>query len=210
MCFGSLNKNYLFLDYILLIHILCFLANLVGLRYLDEAPANGVGHTTTHDKEIPSSSLKPGYDQGSPERKVSRGTKEVNFDIGDSRRSSNSVYVPNESDSEEGETSEQELDLLDDTSRIPKYALFYTYKDYYLIASDHLSLFSWRGECVLVWAQCRTGFKGFVSFMCFYVKNNVCFLLERGLKCCERQKRVPFNPVVCASRKHMYQPKKGN
>lgn len=27
---------------------------------------------------------------------------------------------------------------------------------------------------------------------------------------CERQKRVPFNPVVCASRKHMYQPKKGN
>lgn len=95
----------------------------VGLRYLDEAPANGVGHTTTHDKDIPSSSLKPGYDQGSPERKVSRGTKEVNFDIGDSRRSSNSVYVPNESDSEEGETSEQELDLLDDTSRIPNYVV---------------------------------------------------------------------------------------
>lgn len=79
---------------------------------------------------MPSSTLKPGHDQESPERKVSRGTKEVNFDIGDSRRSSNSVYVPNESDSEEGEASEQEIDFLDDTSRIPKYALFYSYKDY--------------------------------------------------------------------------------
>ena len=41
------------------------------------------------------------------------------------------MYVPNESDSEEEEASEQELDLLDDTSRIPKYALFYFYKDCY-------------------------------------------------------------------------------
>lgn len=131
MCFGSVNKNYLFLVYIPLIHNVCLLANLVGLRYLDEAPANGVGHATSRDKDIPSSSLKPGHDQEPPERKVSRGTKEVNFDIGDSRRSSNSVYVPNESDSEEGEASEQELDLLDDTSRIPKYALFYSYRDYY-------------------------------------------------------------------------------
>ena len=117
--------------YILLIHIVCLPTNLVSLRYLDEAPSNGVGHTTSHDKAMPSSTLKPGHDQGSPERKVSRGTKEVNFDIGDSRRSSNSVYVPNESDSEEGEASEQEIDFLDDTSRIPKYVLFYSYKDYY-------------------------------------------------------------------------------
>lgn len=122
-----------FVVYILLIHIVCLLTDLVGLKYLDEAPANGVGHTTSYDNVMPSSTLKPGRDQGSPERKVSRGTKEVNFDIGDSRRSSNSVYVPNESDSEEEEASEQELNLLDDTSRIPKYELFCSYKDYHSI-----------------------------------------------------------------------------
>lgn len=131
--FGSPNENHSLLVYVLLIHVVCLPTNLVGLRYLDEAPANGVGHTTSHEKVMPSSTLKPERDQGSPERKVSRGTKEVNFDIADSRRSSNSVYVPNESDSEEGEASEQELDFLDDTSRIPKYALFYSYKDYHSI-----------------------------------------------------------------------------
>lgn len=73
---------------------------------------------------MPSLAITAGHQQGSPEKKVSKGTKEVNFDIGDSsRRSSNSVYVPNESDFEEEEASEQELDLLDDTSRIPWYEL---------------------------------------------------------------------------------------
>lgn len=52
--------------------------------------------------------------------KPSRGFKEVVFDIADSRRSSNSLYVPNESDSEEEEHEEQEFSLLDDTSRIPR------------------------------------------------------------------------------------------
>lgn len=63
--------------------------------------------------------LKPEHSTASPEKR-SAGMKEVVFDVGDSRRSSNSVYVPeNESDVEE--PSELEMDFLDDTSRIPRY-----------------------------------------------------------------------------------------
>lgn len=90
----------------------------MGLKFLDEAPANGVGHASSSDQVTPSSTLKP--DQESPAKKGTR-TKEVVFDVGDSRRSSNSVYVPDGSDFDEEETSEQDMDLLDDTSRIPRY-----------------------------------------------------------------------------------------
>ncbi|XP_058969191.2 potassium channel subfamily T member 1 isoform X2 [Pocillopora verrucosa] len=90
-----------------------------GLKYLDEAPANGVGHASSTDQVTSSSSVK--LEQGTSSMKPSRGFKEVVFDIADSRRSSNSVYVPNESDSEEEEHEEQEFSLLDDTSRIPSY-----------------------------------------------------------------------------------------
>lgn len=94
----------------------------VGLKYLDEAPLNGVGHTTSSDQVTPSTSarLKPETKERSPEKRA--GTKEVVFDVGDSRRSSNSNYVPNESDLEDDEEdSVKGLDLLDDTSRIPSY-----------------------------------------------------------------------------------------
>ena len=167
---------------------MCLLTNLVGLRYLEEAPANGVGHTTSRDKDVPSSSLKPGYDQGSPERKVSRGTKEVNFDVGDSRRSSNSVYVPNESDSEEGEASEQELDLLDDTSRIPKYALLYSYKDYCYNSIRSLVLVFLEVN-YLHWCGHDAGQKSKVSSV-------LCVLMSK-ITACERQTLVPFSPVMC-------------
>lgn len=90
----------------------------VGLKYLDEAPANGVGHASSTDQVTSSSSVK--LEQETSSMKPSRGFKEVVFDIADSRRSSNSVYVPNESDSEEEEHEEQEFSLLDDTSRIPR------------------------------------------------------------------------------------------
>ena len=89
---------------------------------MDEAPLNGVGHTTSSDQVTPSTSarLKPETKERSPEKRT--GTKEVVFDVGDSRRSSNSNYVPNESDLEDDEEdSVKGLDLLDDTSRIPRY-----------------------------------------------------------------------------------------
>lgn len=106
LCFGSLNKNYLFLDYIFLIYILCFFVNLVGFRYLDEVFVNGVGYIIIYDKGILFLFFKLGYDQGFFERKVLRGIKEVNFDIGDFRRLLNFVYVFNELDFEEGEIFE--------------------------------------------------------------------------------------------------------
>ena len=95
---------------------------IVSLKYLDEAPANGVDHGNSSDQIAPSSSrLKPEQSERSPGKKGV--TKEVMFDIGDSRRSSNS-YVPSESDLEDDEeSSQQEMDLLDDTSRIPRYLI---------------------------------------------------------------------------------------
>ena len=94
---------------------------LVSLKHLDEVPANGITHTSSIDQATSSSVLKPGHSDGSPEKRG--GAKEVAFDVGDSRRSSNSVYAPNESESEEDEASEQEMGLLDDTSRIPRYKI---------------------------------------------------------------------------------------
>ena len=101
---------------------LLYLCTPVGLKYLDEAPANGVGHASSSDQVTSSLAVKPAQEQGAAAMKPSRGNKEVVFDVAESRRSSNSaVYVPDESDSEEEEPEEQELDLLDDTSRIPRY-----------------------------------------------------------------------------------------
>ncbi|XP_068724952.1 potassium channel subfamily T member 2-like isoform X3 [Montipora capricornis] len=78
---------------------------------LDEVPANGVQYADCSDQVNSSPLLRP----GSVEK---RGrTKEVAFDVGDSRRSSNSVCPAYESDSED----QQETDLLDDISRIPRY-----------------------------------------------------------------------------------------
>ena len=105
-----------------LVEYLLYLSTPVGLKYLDEAPANGVGHASSSDQVTSSLAVKPAQEQGAAAMKPSRGNKEVVFDVADSRRSSNSaVYVPDESDSEEEEPEEQELDLLDDTSRIPRY-----------------------------------------------------------------------------------------
>ena len=103
---------------LILIDLVFFI--IVSLKYLDEAPANGVDHGNSSDQIAPSSSrLKPEQSERSPGKKGV--TKEVMFDIGDSRRSSNS-YVPSESDLEDDEeSSQQEMDLLDDTSRIPRY-----------------------------------------------------------------------------------------
>ncbi|PFX29727.1 Potassium channel subfamily T member 1 [Stylophora pistillata] len=91
----------------------------VGLKYLDEAPVNGVGHTSSGDQVTSSASVK--LEEGTSPTKPSRGIKEVVFDIADSRRSSNSEYVFNETDSEDEGREEQEFSLLDDTSRIPSY-----------------------------------------------------------------------------------------
>ena len=103
---------------LILIDLVFFI--IVSLKFLDEAPANGVDHGNSSDQIAPSSSrLKPEQSERSPGKKGV--TKEVMFDIGDSRRSSNS-YVPSESDLEDDEeSSQQEMDLLDDTSRIPRY-----------------------------------------------------------------------------------------
>ena len=99
------------------------------MKFLDEASANGIDHVNSSDQVTPSSSrLKPEKSERSPGKKGV--TKEVMFDIGDSRRSSNS-YVPSESDLEDDEeSSSQEMNLLDDTSRIPRYL----YKGYYMAA----------------------------------------------------------------------------
>ena len=94
---------------------------LVSLKHLDEVPANGITHASSTDQATSSSALKRGHSDGSPEKRG--GAKEVAFDVGGSRRSSNSVYAPNESESEEDEASEQEMGLLDDTSRIPRYRI---------------------------------------------------------------------------------------
>ena len=85
--------------------------NLFTLVQLDEVPANGVQYADSSDQVTSSPLLRP----GSVEK---RGrTKEVAFDVGDSRRSSNSVCPAYESDSED----QQDTDLLDDISRIPRY-----------------------------------------------------------------------------------------
>ena len=99
------------------------------MKFLDEASANGIDHGNSSDQVTPSSSrLKPEESDRSPGKKGV--TKEVMFDIGDSRRSSNS-YVPSESDLEDDEeSSPQEKNLLDDTSRIPRYL----YRGYYMAA----------------------------------------------------------------------------
>ena len=99
------------------------------MKFLDEASANGIDHVNSSDQVTPSSSrLKPEKSERSPGKKGV--TKEVMFDIGDSRRSSNS-YVPSESDLEDDEeSSSREMNLLDDTSRIPRYL----YKGYYMAA----------------------------------------------------------------------------
>ena len=99
------------------------------MKFLDEASANGIDHVNSSDQVTPSSSrLKPEKSERSPGKKGV--TKEVMFDIGDSRRSSNS-YVPSESDLEDDEeSSSQEMNLLNDTSRIPRYL----YKGYYMAA----------------------------------------------------------------------------
>ena len=88
---------------------------------MDEVPANGITHASSIDQATSSSVLKPGYSEGSPEKRG--GAKEVAFDVGSSRRSSNSVYAPNESESEDDGASEQEMGFLDDTSRIPRYKI---------------------------------------------------------------------------------------
>ena len=102
---------------------------IVSMKFLDEASANGIDHVNSSDQVTPSSSrLKPEKSERSPGKKGV--TKEVMFDIGDSRRSSNS-YVPSESDLEDDEeSSSREMNLLDDTSRIPRYL----YKGYYMAA----------------------------------------------------------------------------
>ena len=96
-----------------------YVSTLVSLKSLDETPANGVGHASSSDQVTPTSMLKPEHSEGSPGK---RGrSKEVAFDVGDSRRSSNSVYAPTESDMEEDEEAlQQGMDLPDDTSTIPK------------------------------------------------------------------------------------------
>ena len=87
---------------------------------------NGVAHASSSDQVNPPSLLKPEQSQESPEKKEPRATKEVAFDVADSRRSSNSNYAPNESDSEEEEEDlATSMDMLDDTSRIPKYGINY-------------------------------------------------------------------------------------
>ena len=120
MAQGSLNPLIMKTLSMLLILIDLVFFIIVSLKFLDEAPANGVDHGNSSDQIAPSSSrLKPEQSERSPGKKGV--TKEVMFDIGDSRRSSNS-YVPSESDLEDDEeSSQQEMDLLDDTSRIPRY-----------------------------------------------------------------------------------------
>ena len=120
MAQGSLNPLIMKTLSTLLILIDLVFFIIVSLKFLDEAPANGVDHGNSSDQIASSSSrLKPEQSERSPGKKGV--TKEVMFDIGDSRRSSNS-YVPSESDLEDDEeSSQQEMDLLDDTSRIPRY-----------------------------------------------------------------------------------------
>ena len=74
-------------------------------------PANGVTYADSSDQVTSSPLLKRGEEE-------KRGQlKEVAFNVGDSRRSSNSCSPAYESDSED----QQETDLLDDISRIPRY-----------------------------------------------------------------------------------------
>ncbi|XP_074607442.1 potassium channel subfamily T member 2-like isoform X1 [Acropora palmata] len=82
-----------------------------GSIHLDEVPANGVSYADSSDQVTSSPLLKRGEEE-------KRGQlKEVAFNVGDSRRSSNSCCPGYESDSED----QQETDLLDDISRIPSY-----------------------------------------------------------------------------------------
>lgn len=83
------------------------------MTYLDDYAANGSAQGSRETAE-----------QRLPDGKSQADTKkEVVFDIGppDSRRSSNSVFVPDESDLEDDSTTEGGLDMADyTTTAIPR------------------------------------------------------------------------------------------
>ena len=90
----------------------------MSLKYVDDVSVNGIRHMDSSD-HVDSSSLEP-----AAQLQATKGTKEVAFQVGDSRKSSgSSVFLPNESDFEEDEEEalEESMELVDETSKIPWY-----------------------------------------------------------------------------------------
>lgn len=93
---------------------------IVDPKYLDKVPANAVKHGNYSD-QVSSSSIGIKREHSERYSRKKGGTKEVSLRVEDSRRSSNS-HLQSDSDLEDDEeASEQGMDLLEDTSRTPRY-----------------------------------------------------------------------------------------
>ena len=94
---------------------------IVDPKYMDKVPANAVrhGNSSDHVTSFSSIGIKPEHSERYSRKKG--GTKEVSLHIEDSRRSSNS-HLQSDSDLEDDEeASGKGMDLLEDTSRTPRY-----------------------------------------------------------------------------------------
>ena len=93
---------------------------IVDPKYSDKVPANAVKHGNSSDQVSSSSiGIKPEHSERYSRKKG--GTKEVRLHVEDSRRSSNSNLQSYSDLEDDEEASEQGMDLLEDTSRTPRY-----------------------------------------------------------------------------------------
>lgn len=93
---------------------------IVEPKYPDKVPANAVKHSNSSDQVSSSSTgIKPEHSERYSRKKGA--TKEVRLHVGDSRRSSNSHLQSGSDLEDDEEASEQGMDLLEDTSRTPRY-----------------------------------------------------------------------------------------
>lgn len=93
---------------------------IVEPRYPDKVLANAVKHSNSSDQVSSSSTgIKPEHSERYSRKKG--GTKEVRLHVEDSRRSSNSNLQSYSDLEDDEEASEQGMDLLEDTSRTPRY-----------------------------------------------------------------------------------------
>lgn len=93
---------------------------IVDPKYLDKVPANAVKHGNSSDQVTSSSStgIKPEHSERYSRKKG--GTKEVGLHVEDSRSSNSHLQSVSDLEDDE-EASEQEMDLLEDNRRTPRY-----------------------------------------------------------------------------------------